>query len=824
MATMSVGGLMSGLDTNSIVSQLTALEQMKVTRELNKKDNAQNTLDKFKELQSMLTSLSTKASTLHLPKNFNLFTSYSSNEEYATISGGENGNAGQYNIKVQQLATNKKVASAAHPAVNTPIGTKGTLLISTDMATQKLDSTKKTVEVKISEKDTLKDIANKINSATGAGVKASLQSDGSGEYLVLTAVDGGTQSFYIGQDDGGDILGALGFTDSSKRQFISGGALTCIDGKAIDASTTFADLNTSLNLNTIGAGDVLGVKLPIKNSVQTFTDLADDWENAAIGDTITISGNVFTRSSTNGSRADLLTEINNSPLSGLWSWSIDGDDIVGTADAVRTSGLAYSDFGGSDTSVFDQNGDPGWITVDLDDGTVAGNRTIEDALVELNIKLGNVYGPGKVEAMLNSSGEIVFESTDPNINFRGVEIKMGKFDAVTVGADTSTGDFDVVKKSMGSLSEVNVFNHYLEKGQNARYQIDGVTVSSQSNDDAKTIAGTTFTLKKVTPDDMQIKLSLETDLSGLADKIAEFVEEFNDILKFIDENTKATIVEKKDEVTGIRANERIVGAFTGESTISSLKEQLKQMFTGIIRQISGIDKAPIDDPYNPGKKIPGDEPLSGYSTRYSSISMLGILTTREGYLEVDKEKLLKSLTDDIEGVKKLFTSNGFSDTAGFSVGNYNKNSTTGTYEISFEAGIAKVVLLPSGEEMEIQQQTVDLVTLKNGITFQVPLDANGTPEGKANVTFVRGIASQLQSFVEKAKDSAEGFFRKASETFQKRIDSLQERADMLQSRVDKYNARIQAQFVALERSMGNLQNQSASMISALSSMNYSQKK
>jgi len=804
MPAMSVGGLASGLDTNNIIAQLTALEQAKVTREVKKKENAQLTMDKFKELETKLLSLQTKAKGLELPKDFNLFKSNSNYEEYATVSGGEGATAGSYELVVKQLATNLKIASNSFSAVNKSMveldlmgGGQNdpktiTLSLSTSKAAQKTDP-KKTVDIVINSTDTLKDIVNKINSAEGTGVKASIMSMANGDNrIVLTAVDSGTDGFSIKENGGSNLLSGLGIIDSnnSKQKVTSGSALTVLGGGAATEANTFKDLNTVLNKNNIENGDVIGIKLP----------------------------------SNNGS------------------------------------------------------GNPGWVTFDLFEGGVP--KTIGSVLKEINAALA--ISGADFKASLNNSGEIVIEGNladdgnfsnnidestrDPNLTeaerlqtqktfLEQVKIQIGKFtsgsnDQVRSGTYrdenniqhsysytvTSTdAEFKAndVKKDMGTLSNRNVFKeaNIITVGQNAFYTVDGMSITSQSNDDDKTISGTTFTLKKADPDKV-IKVSLESDLSGLADKISEFVDEFNALLKFIDENAKAEVVEKADE-SGKKTSIRVVGPFTGDTGISGLRENLRSMFSGIISELtSSID--------------------NGYSTVYSSASRVGIVATKEGYYEVDKEKLTKALTADFEGVRKLFTSGGFSDTPGFGIGRFTKDSEVGVYSYdsakmdwylngrkdsvtgkwysnsdwSFDSVANKWSLKKGAQAIDPVKGTWagnNIFTTSKGLSIEVPSNSTGEPQ----VTFVRGIAGQLSNFMEKAKtgyydhkgDWVDGYIKQSKDKYQTRIDDIQKRVDLLQIRVDNYENRLIKQFASLEKSMSNLQAQSANMLSALGSLN-----
>jgi len=231
-----------------------------------------------------------------------------------------------------------------------------------------------------------------------------------------------------------------------------------------------------------------------------------------------------------------------------------------------------------------------------------------------------------------------------------------------------------------------------------------------------------------------------------------------------------------------------------------LQTNLKSMMTGIIGELTGTKG-------------------NGYSTLYSSASSIGITTQRDGTITVDKDKLTKALDKDLEGVRRLFTSNSFTDTPGYSIGNFTKNSTTGIYEINPVTG---QVNLKGQSEYLKSTMTANIITLENGISFELP-ESVDPQTGKVTATFVRGIASQMTNFMEKAKNFVDGYFKTSEKTYQDRIDSIQKRVDELQRRVDRYNDRITKQFAALEKSMGNLQSQTANMLSALSNISSSGK-
>jgi flagellar hook-associated protein 2 len=692
MSGISAGGLSSGLDTNTIIAQLTAIEQAKVTREEAKKTTAEATLEKFNDLQTRLVNLADKAADLDEAKDFNLFETLSNNDDYAVVSGGQDAVDGTYELVVRQLATTQKIASNSYASTTAPLSTYlagftgGTFEVSTSKAAQEADSTKKKVEISISADDTLKDVARKINAADGAGVSASIMTLANGENrLIMTAVDEGTDGFFLTDTSGTDLLGSLGIL-ADKESAASDFALTTLKGSAATTATKFSELSTGLMANNL--------------------DLASD-------------------------KIDLY---------------LDGE---------ATSSLSFSFMDG------------------------ATEKTVGSYLAEMQAVLDTKYGvtgsTSNVTASLNSSGEIVLTGLD------GVAVPSFKMSLADSGQVSSL--------ALGGSSDRNVYSNTLNSAQNAFYTLDGMAVTSQSNKDDSTISGTTFTLKKADPA-ITVKVSIKQDTSGIVEKIAAFIEEYNSLTSFIDENSKVTMEEKTDE-NGKKSTSRTKGAFSGDSNISSLKSQLQRMMTGSIDELSG-------------------------RTQYTSLARVGITTSGSGALEVDNEKLTEALENDIDGVRRLFTVNGFSNDSGYTMGQYTDDTKTGTYYLNTATQIFGSSPDGTYTATDTGLWASGIFTSSTGSSKGLSVEVSNSATTPATFTFVRGVANQFSLFVENAKDYVDGYFKTSKDTYQKRIDAHEERIETLQTRVDKYETRLTAQFTALELAMSKLQSQTSSFLSQLS--------
>ena len=168
--TINFGGLASGLDTNTIVSQLMAIEQRPQVR-LKQQQVVENArLSALREVSTKLTSLSFKIATLRDAGTWgDTQTVESSEASKITVARTGGAPAGAYAIDVGQLAR----AAQSTSALAGPATTTGTLTLAVGSAS---------IDVAVTAGDTLATVASRINGSSGTPVYASVVDD----KLVLT--------------------------------------------------------------------------------------------------------------------------------------------------------------------------------------------------------------------------------------------------------------------------------------------------------------------------------------------------------------------------------------------------------------------------------------------------------------------------------------------------------------------------------------------------------------------------------------------------------------------------------------------------------------
>ena len=175
--TIQAGGIISGLDTQNIIDQMMELEQRPIDIVTARQEDFTVKLTTFGLLESKLKTLNTALANLDNDRDFNVFSTSSTDSETVTASASVSASPGSFEISVTQLATAHKLKSAAFTP-DVAVGA-GTLHI-------KDSATATAIDITVDADDTLADIADAINKSE-AKVTAKVISDGTNEYLSLTA-------------------------------------------------------------------------------------------------------------------------------------------------------------------------------------------------------------------------------------------------------------------------------------------------------------------------------------------------------------------------------------------------------------------------------------------------------------------------------------------------------------------------------------------------------------------------------------------------------------------------------------------------------------
>jgi flagellar hook-associated protein 2 len=269
--TISSPGVGSGLDVNSIVTQLMTVEQQPLKLLQTKASTLQTQLSAYGTVKSVLSGFQTAAAALMNTDTWKAHTFSSNNTAAVTGSASTSALATSFSLDVNNLAQVQSVRSGSQ-ATGSAIGADGRLDIQLGQwsGTNFSTGSGSAVSINVASTDTLTDIATKINGAS-AGITAVVVKSGATDQLLIRGNStGDAAGFQIKTYDGSGTQITDGTTGVGKLAYDYNASATVpafygmqqtqaaqnasisIDGIAVSSATnTVSDAVPGVTLNLL---------------------------------------------------------------------------------------------------------------------------------------------------------------------------------------------------------------------------------------------------------------------------------------------------------------------------------------------------------------------------------------------------------------------------------------------------------------------------------------------------------------------------------------------------------------------------------------------
>lgn len=294
MANTSVSGLVSGLDTATIISQLMQLEAQPQTNLKNRVTAEKSVVTALQAINAKLAGIATKAGDLASLTNWSPATATSSNDK-VTVHADQGAAATQFGFTVEGVASAYKARFATTATSTTATGT----MPANAQYTVTFDDGRTAFNFSTGD-GSLKSIAAALN-VTGSGVQASLVpvADPNGALTYALSVQdahtGSTSGFKITPTGNtSDTTSFLGGADATATTPGTNASIL-IDGQgtALTSSTnTFTDLMPGLDV-TLGAGATGPATITVAQDTKGMSDSVKamvDAVNSVLSDIDTQTG------------------------------------------------------------------------------------------------------------------------------------------------------------------------------------------------------------------------------------------------------------------------------------------------------------------------------------------------------------------------------------------------------------------------------------------------------------------------------------------------------------------------------------------------------
>jgi flagellar hook-associated protein 2 len=288
-------GIGSGLDVNTMLSQLVALESRPLDQMRSVANTLQTKVSSFGQISSLFSSLQSAANKLTGSSLWNQSTASSGDASVVQVVGNSNAAAGNYSVSVTTLATNQTVVAGSSLSDADQLVGAGTLTLdigSWDRPPMNFlpQVGRSPIDIPVTATDTLATLRDKINEL-GAGVSASIVTDSGGARLALrSTATGETNGFRLSVADAdgnnGDAAGLSRFAfdpqngNAQMEQKVAAvNARATVNG--IEVTSASNDLSTvvegvTLRLRKEGGAStdvsVISDREGIKAAIQGFAD------------------------------------------------------------------------------------------------------------------------------------------------------------------------------------------------------------------------------------------------------------------------------------------------------------------------------------------------------------------------------------------------------------------------------------------------------------------------------------------------------------------------------------------------------------------------
>ncbi|MEW8976772.1 MAG: flagellar filament capping protein FliD [Symbiobacterium sp.] len=258
---MRLGGLISGTDTETLISALMELERTRIYRQENQQVELQQKQKAWRDVRSLIQKVQDKLDPLRLPTIFRSRKVTVSDDSVLSVTAEPGAAQTSYTIKVNKLAQSHMVASRAMGLEDTL--SAGRFQIGDDPANV----------IEVEAEDTLSTLAAKIN-RLNAGVTAHVVSAGNDQYrIVLTSTkSGAAHRIQLSQLDGGATLQDLELVADAEGEFRH--TISAAQDAEIELNGDPKPYTSSTNtFSNILPGITITVKKPSSEAVTVTVDM-----------------------------------------------------------------------------------------------------------------------------------------------------------------------------------------------------------------------------------------------------------------------------------------------------------------------------------------------------------------------------------------------------------------------------------------------------------------------------------------------------------------------------------------------------------------------
>jgi flagellar hook-associated protein 2 len=351
------------------------------------------------------------------------------------------------------------------------------------------------------------------------------------------------------------------------------------------------------------------------------------------------------------------------------------------------------------------------------------------------------------------------QSSTTDVQASIVQVSSGKFemvlsgttDAVDITTSSVSGD-DILNK-LGVTDSSGVFTDVLQAAQPAKFTLDGVSLTRDSNDITDVLSGVTFNLLQDTPTGTTLNISIAPDTSQIQTALQTFVTDYNAFRDFV----------SSQQQLGSDGTVSSSSVLFGDGTMRAITTQMEQALN---TSIGG-----------------------------QSFSSLGLSFSSTNDLVLDTSALSTALSQNLDGAMSLLAAQTTTSSSALSVVD---TSSSPPVSFALDLTVDSTGKLASasvgGDNALFSVSGNSIIGNANTIYAGMAFTYTGSTSTSVTVTSTTGIAAQILNLAKSSSDTSTGSLQTLITNLQTQDDTMQQQIDDIDSRAALYQTMLTNQY------------------------------
>ncbi|MGL6029070.1 MAG: flagellar filament capping protein FliD [Legionella sp.] len=348
--------------------------------------------------------------------------------------------------------------------------------------------------------------------------------------------------------------------------------------------------------------------------------------------------------------------------------------------------------------------------------------------------------------------------------------KTGEQNALQISSDISALNYDPTTNNTTLTETITA--------QDSVVKINGLTLTQASNQLEDALSGITLNLKKAESGKM-ITLNVDDNKDQLSSLVNDFMKKYNDSMTLL------------TNLTGFNSETKQSGLFQGDPQFRNLKFNLNKWATS---PLTTQNNSPI-----------------------RSLADLGIVTNKQGFLELKQEQFTAALTNHYADIGNLFAKTATASDANIRINSIDSSVKAGNYDVYLSEYTAGVSM--AGTIGSLSASSADGMILNgSGSLGKLSLQVlSGTAGARGTIQVNDGLAVQMNQMLDSYLGS-KGDLSQRADQLNKQVSQLAQRQEQIDIRSAGIEQRYLKQFNALDLLLAKLQSTSSSLTQQLANL------